>query len=360
MTLTVTIAPLNGKIGLNKSQKFTATPSGAVADSTFAYEWFVDGKVQTGKEDATFDYVGTSLGEKTLKVNVISRVEGSVETETAEASTKLTVELNKMTGVTAIASAQASVPMGGPWTANVVVSGQPSGSTVEYEWTNGQLGNKAAGTADSSVPIKLKCTANVSHAGYEPLTLTSNEVTITVTKIELPGLVGDISVTPNQVKVSETYKLEAVASVIPDGATFAFKWDTGETTQAVDVVALLPGVITHTCVITASHPDYLDSVLTKTATAAVEEPFGPEVDAVYVHPLPHRNSAYIRSGWWVMDEIDRLTNLGIDWKTAPSDSKYSLHLKVLAKMLVDYPEVDVQESRNGRIVHRSAFEVDIV
>lgn len=182
MALTVTIAPLNGKIGLNKSQKFTATPSGAVADSTFAYKWFVNGVVQTGNEDAMFDYVGTSLGEKTIKVNVISHDKGLVETETAEASTKLTVE----------------------------------------------------------------------------------------------------------------------------------------------------------------------------------EPFGPEVDAVYVHPLPHRNSAYIWSGWWVMDEIDRLTNLGIDWKTAPSDSKYSLHLKVLAKMIVDYPEVDVQESRNGRIVHRSALEVGII
>jgi hypothetical protein len=79
-----------------------------------------------------------------------------------------------------------------------------------------------------------------------------------------------------------------------------------------------------------------------------------------IHPLPCRNSAYIWVGWWVMDEIEKLTSEGKDWKDPPEDSKYKPHLAALAKMITDYPEVDVQESRHGRIVHRSALEHGII
>ena len=79
-----------------------------------------------------------------------------------------------------------------------------------------------------------------------------------------------------------------------------------------------------------------------------------------IHPLPCRNSAYIWVGWWVMDEIEKLTNEGKDWKNPPEDSKYKPHLATLAKMITDYPEVDVQESRHGRIVHRSALDLGVI
>lgn len=91
------------------------------------------------------------------------------------------------------------------------------------------------------------------------------------------------------------------------------------------------------------------------------DPADGECPIIYVHPLPWRASAYIWCGWWVMDEIEKLTWAGKDWKTVTADdSKYYCHLAVLAKMLTDYPEVDVQESRNGRIIHRSALEAGII
>lgn len=61
-----------------------------------------------------------------------------------------------------------------------------------------------------------------------------------------------------------------------------------------------------------------------------------------------------------MDEIQEMTVAGKDWKLDDTDSDYYLHRYTLAKMLDDYPEVDVQESRNGRIVHRSALEAGII
>ncbi|EPX9957153.1 hypothetical protein ACW6MT_000529 [Shigella sonnei] len=80
----------------------------------------------------------------------------------------------------------------------------------------------------------------------------------------------------------------------------------------------------------------------------------------YVHPLPHRTSAYIWCGWWVMDEIQKMTEEGKDWKTEDPDSKYYLHRYTLQKMMKDYPEVDVQESRNGYIIHKTALETGII
>ena len=80
----------------------------------------------------------------------------------------------------------------------------------------------------------------------------------------------------------------------------------------------------------------------------------------YVHPLPVRNSAYIWCGWWVMDEIQKMTLAGQDWKTDDPDSPYYLHRYTLQKMITDYPEVDVQESRNGRVIHRTALEAGII
>lgn len=61
-----------------------------------------------------------------------------------------------------------------------------------------------------------------------------------------------------------------------------------------------------------------------------------------------------------MDEIQRMTVAGKDWKLDDPDSDYYLHRYTLAKMLDEYPEVDVQESRNGYIVHRTALEAGII
>ena len=97
-----------------------------------------------------------------------------------------------------------------------------------------------------------------------------------------------------------------------------------------------------------------------TATVTVEvKPPSAEDELPYVHPLPWRSTAYIWCGWWVMDEIQSMTNEGKDWKT-DSSGLYWAHRYVLQKMLTDYPEVDVQESRNGRIIHRSALEAGII
>lgn len=450
MALTLTIAPLNGKIGVKKTQKFTATPSGAAAGAVVSYEWFVDGTVQADKTSSEFDYVASTLGAKTIKVVASAHVEGEDPVETAEATTTLTVEKNVMPALTATASTTTpTIKLGENYTVKCDVTGQPAGSTLTYLWSTGETTQSVTKASTAVGALKLTCAVTAKHADYNDGTKTSNEITVTVgkkvqdtaavaspatqtieqdteytvtasvtnqpsgavltylwstgettatvkkkatasgvieltctvtskvtdyddkvittnkavinvTKIKVPGFVAVLLAEPPSVKVGDTYTVNAIVGATPPGATFEYRWDTSATTESIEAVAKFVGETSHSCTITCKHPDYEDSVLTKEVVVIVEEAFDPEVDAVYVHPLPHRNSAYIWAGWWVMDEIERLTREGKDWKNPPEDSKYKLHLKVLAKMITDYPEVDVQESRNGRIVHRTALELGII
>ncbi|QOI66389.1 hypothetical protein [Erwinia phage FBB1] len=86
----------------------------------------------------------------------------------------------------------------------------------------------------------------------------------------------------------------------------------------------------------------------------------PEGGFAYIHPLPWRNSGFIQVGWWVINEIHRAGELGIDWKTAPDPLKYKKELLTLAKMFEDYDNVEVQESRNGYIFGKDQVEAGYI
>lgn len=190
-----------------------------------------------------------------------------------------------------------------------------------------------------------------------------------------------LSLTPNNptVEKGKTQKFTATVTGAPEGATTEYKWEVDGVTQAsvvntLDFVSSKVG--TNVIKVTAttkvdSEPDDVQeattnltvSKITQTTTGSIatsKPTVIPDDELDYIHPLPHRNSAYIWAGWWVMDEIEKLTNEGKDWKNPPEDSKYKPHLATLAKMITDYPEVDVQESRHGRIVHRSALDLGVI
>lgn len=144
-------------------------------------------------------------------------------------------------------------------------------------------------------------------------------------------------------------------------ATVVYEWtEQGAKYSSVNLEpkSIRPGENTYHLKVTISAPGYSARSF---ETSYIIDVADVSCDLIYVHPLPWRASAYIWAGWWVMDEIQKLTSEGKDWKTASwLDSPYHCHLAVLSKMLTDYPEVDVQESRNGRIVHRSALENGII
>lgn len=74
------------------------------------------------------------------------------------------------------------------------------------------------------------------------------------------------------------------------------------------------------------------------------------------NPLPHRNSVYMTMGYWVIDEILEKEAKGEAWYEDQSTCKYPKDVELIAYLLDTYKNVEIQESRNGRILGREAFE----
>lgn len=74
------------------------------------------------------------------------------------------------------------------------------------------------------------------------------------------------------------------------------------------------------------------------------------------NPLPHRNSVYRSMGYWVIDEIVAMEKAGKPWYEDQSECKYPKDVALIAYLLDTYENVEIQESRNGRILGRADFE----
>lgn len=86
--------------------------------------------------------------------------------------------------------------------------------------------------------------------------------------------------------------------------------------------------------------------------------FEGECPIIYIHdlnPSYHgggRNRGYIWVGYWVIDEIYDALIEGFDWTTDPYNPRFTYKCEIanLASGFSRYPDMDVQESRNGYIL----------
>ncbi|ANA49524.1 Hoc-like head decoration [Salmonella phage vB_SnwM_CGG4-1] len=268
-----------------------------------------------------------------------------------------------------IAGSQTSViGQSGSYTATA--SGAAVPGTVTYAWSvdnvvqseTTNIFNYTATAPTGNKIIKVVAT-NTPEAGEAETA--EGTITVAVSNKTMTGVTGTLTTTTPNVKVGESYSATADVTGAPAGASYSYLWSTGETTKSVSKVADTQGTLNLTCTIKVDATDYDQLTLNPAAVSIVVSAADPvipeECPLIYVHPLPVRNTAYIWCGWWVMDAIQKLTFEGKNWKTATeADTPYYCHLAVLAKMINDYPEVDVQESRNGRIIHRSALDAGII
>ena len=89
------------------------------------------------------------------------------------------------------------------------------------------------------------------------------------------------------------------------------------------------------------------------------EPEIPEEDVlkgIPCNPLPHRDSVFMDVGYWVVDDLFELEAQGEKWYEDPELSKYPKQAKQIATLLEQFENVEIQESRNGRILTREHFE----
>ncbi|UGO53339.1 putative head outer capsid protein [Klebsiella phage vB_KaeM_Nispero] len=222
----------------------------------------------------------------------------------------------------------------------------------------------AAGPAGSKT-VKVVATVTPAEGGPETA---EAETTLTVKNKTMPAITLTLSPTSVSKEIGQSQVVTADVTGAPSGASIAYVWKrgssviSGQTGKTITVTESAEANYTLNCEVTVSASDYNPATATKGVEVVFTKKVAPEPDGElpYIHPLPFRGTAYIWCGWWVMDEIQRMTVEGKDWKLDDPDSDYYLHRYTLAKMLDDYPEIDVQESRNGYIVHRTALEAGII
>lgn len=372
MAFTVDITPKTPTGVIDQTQQFTATPSGQTGDGPITYAWTVDDAPQE-ETSATFSYVLKGpAGQKTIKVVATNQVAES-EPETAEISTTITVQ-NK-TQTTTLAVTPDSPPagvIGTPVQFTAALVSQPDRASATYKWyvDDSQIGGETNSTFNytptTSGVKRIKCVAQVTAENYNEKEVTSNEVSLTVNKKTMNP---QVTLTPPSINVQQDASATFTANVTdaPEEAQIEYSWkkdsspvEESTNVYTVDTSSIGSQTIEVTATVTAT--DYDSKTVKATGQVQVTDKVAPEPEGElpYVHPLPHRTSAYIWCGWWVMDEIQKMTEEGKDWKTEDPDSKYYLHRYTLQKMMKDYPEVDVQESRNGYIIHKTALETGII
>lgn len=372
MAFTVDITPKTPTGVIDQTQQFTATPSGETGGGTITYAWTVDDVPQDGAE-ATFSYVLKGpAGQKTIKV-VATNTVPDTDAETAEATTTITVQNKTQTTTLAVTpDSPAAGVIGTPVEFTAALASQPSGASATYQWhVDDSPVSEATSATFSYTPTtsgvkRIKCVAQVTATDYDAKEVTSNEVSLTVNKKTMNP---QVTLTPPSINVQQDASATFTANVTdaPEEAQIAYSWkkdsspvEGSTNVYTVDTSSIGSQTIEVTATVTAT--DYDSKTITAEGQVQVTDKVAPEPEGElpYVHPLPHRTSAYIWCGWWVMDEIQKMTEEGKDWKTDDPDSKYYLHRYTLQKMMKDYPEVDVQESRNGYIIHKTALETGII
>ena len=372
MAFTVDITPKTPTGVIDQTQQFTATPSGQTGDGPITYAWTVDDAPQE-ETSATFSYVLKGpAGQKTIKVVATNQVAES-EPETAEISTTITVQNKTQTTTLAVTPANpAAGVIGTPVQFTAALDSQPPGASATYQWyVDGSLVDGETTTTFNYTPTTVgaktvKCVAQVTAENYNEKEVTSNEVSLTVNKKTMNP---QVTLTPPSINVQQDASATFTANVTdaPEEAQIEYSWkkdsspvEGSTNVYTVDTSSIGSQTIEVTATVTAT--DYDSKTITAEGQVQVTDKVAPEPEGElpYVHPLPHRTSAYIWCGWWVMDEIQKMTEEGKDWKTEDPDSKYYLHRYTLQKMMKDYPEVDVQESRNGYIIHKTALETGII
>jgi hypothetical protein len=372
MAFTVNITPKTPTGVIGQTQQFTATPSGQAEGGTITYAWTVDGVPQDGAE-ATFSYVLKGpAGQKTIKV-VATNTVPEAEAETAETTATITVKNKTQTTTLAITpDSPAAGVIGTAVKFTAALASQPSGASATYQWhVDGSPVSEATSATFNYTPTTsgvktIKCVAQVSATDYDAKEVTSNEVSLTVNKKTMNP---QVTLTPPSINVQQDASATFTANVTdaPEEAQIEYSWkkdsspvEGSTNVYTVDTSSVGSQTIEVTAIVTAD--DYDSKTITAEGQVQVTDKVAPEPEGElpYVHPLPHRTSAYIWCGWWVMDEIQKMTEEGKDWKTEDPDSKYYLHRYTLQKMMEDYPEVDVQESRNGYIIHKTALETGII
>lgn len=369
--ITLTLSPTSVSKEIGQSQVVTADVTGAPSGASIAYVWKRGSSVISGQTGKTITLTESTETSYTLNCEVTVSAP-DYNNGTATKGIAVTFTKKTMSGVSVtLTPSSITAEKGAEASFKADVTGAPAGASVAYSWTKdgspveGSTSTLEIDTSTIGSQV-IEVSAVVSAPDYKPVTVTKTG-NVTITKKTMSGV--SVTLTPESITTEQGSEASFKANVIgaPEGATGVYSWtkdgspvEGSTSTLVIDTSDIGSQVIGVSVEVSAD--DYTPITVTTTGDVTITKRVAPEPDGElpYIHPLPFRGTAYIWCGWWVMDEIQRMTVEGKDWKLDDPDSDYYLHRYTLAKMLDDYPEVDVQESRNGYIVHRTALEAGII
>lgn len=165
-----------------------------------------------------------------------------------------------------------------------------------------------------------------------------------------------LAANPTSPEAGVQFAVNATPSGAADGATYSYAWKVNNATvsgtgSGITYTSPTASSVKFDVTVTATVTGDTPSTETASGTLTVVVTAHDYGVVDYYHILPQRDSVYYWLGWWVGDEIDKAVADGVDWSEPEAAGlKYAQQLRTVAKLINTFDNVEIQESRNGRIV----------
>lgn len=350
---------------------FTAVVVASVDQPSISYQWYRNNTILSGKTSNILTIASLESPTDDGEYHFIASISAPGYMSTVKVSPKHNFHV--LSNIHLVASVSTTTPVvadGKPCTLNVAFSADVDPNPT-WEWYyNGTIiqgqNNKATinhtANGDATYYVKARPSASVGI----PSEVQSNSIVVRGV-VAVESLVLRID-GPSDVKIENegsrfTMTADLSSTPLPPGSNtlnlsdYRFVWfkdgiDIGQGPTISLPVNSNSGGRYYFIV----HSRIDDKITRRSETHAVtlDGVLPPEPTGIkYIHDLmPGRDRGYIWMGWWVHDEITQALIEGFNWRADPENArfKYKIDLKTLAYGLNHWPNLEMQESRNGYIL----------
>lgn len=262
--------------------------------------------------------------------------------------------------------ASSSIKYGQSQKLTAKVEGAEAESKLTYTWKVDDVevtpdeGSEGVSITVKGDAVKTKTVSlSVLAKTEEEETTGEASATVAISKADQKPLVATLTVTPEEGKVGHPIVAKIEVTDKEDGSAISYKWDSGETTSSITVTPDEEGSKLFKCEVTSKKTNFTDAKISRSKTIQVVDDTPEPIEGdFHIWPLPHIKAAFMYGSWWSLDEIQRATKEGKDWKT--ESLKYQNEIDGYKKILQDYETIMIQESRNGRIIDREKLESGLI
>lgn len=251
-----------------------------------------------------------------------------------------------------------SIRYGNLITVNSIVNSAPLDKIPKYSWyvndvlQQGQINNTLIFAPEQLGDLIIKSTVDYGSGPIE-----SNPLTITILKGNLSPVVYISPPTGDYYPSDFPLPLFAFVQGLPDGVTLEYEWKIDNIVVSTAETYSLEDAINQTITLTVGinsefynqYSETLEAIINIVSEGSLEG-FIPEgVNIKSFTTLEHRKTAFLQVGYWVLDELQRLNQSGGQLERS---NRYFDDIVTLQYLMSVFPNIEVQESRNGKIIDK--------